>query len=202
MLGAIIGGAAALGSAFLSKKGQSDANEKNLQIAREQMAFQERMSGTSYQRAVKDMELAGINPMLAIGQGGASTPGGASAQMQSTLGPAVSSAIAARRMTAEVKAIAASTAKTQAETGLISTQANIAQRASGVADIAKPPIAIAGELSRGLFTRKNMQIMQYEIGSSARSISEGIARLRERLMSGLRRFGAPGIGPNTTPRRR
>lgn len=41
--------------------------------------FQEDMSNTSYQRAMRDMELAGLNPMLASKIGGAAVPGGATA---------------------------------------------------------------------------------------------------------------------------
>ena len=38
--------------------------------------WQEHMSSTAYQRAVEDMKKAGINPILAFANGGASTPGG------------------------------------------------------------------------------------------------------------------------------
>lgn len=66
---AIGAGAGLLGGWYQNQQGRS--------AAREQMAFQERMSNSAYQRAMADMRKAGLNPMLAYKQGGASSPSGA-----------------------------------------------------------------------------------------------------------------------------
>lgn len=64
-------------SPVLGFLGGERTNSANQAVAQQQMDFQERMSNTSYQRAVADMQQAGLSPMLAYSKGGASTPSGA-----------------------------------------------------------------------------------------------------------------------------
>ncbi|AXL15575.1 DNA pilot protein [Microviridae sp.] len=70
-----------IGAALIASAGQFVANRQNQKQASKQTAFQREMSDTSYQRAVKDMRAAGLNPILAGKMGGASTPAGAMANI-------------------------------------------------------------------------------------------------------------------------
>lgn len=59
--------------------GTEMTNEFNADQADQNRKFQERMSSTSWQRGMQDMRAAGLNPLLALEKGGASTPTGAQA---------------------------------------------------------------------------------------------------------------------------
>lgn len=93
--------------AVASLVGGALANKSGERSVEGQTAFQDEMSRTQYQRAVQDMSAAGLNPMLAYQQGGNASMSGASMQYGDVVSPAISSAMQANRMEADIDNIRA-----------------------------------------------------------------------------------------------
>lgn len=116
-------GAQAAGS-ILGYMGQKETNQMNQAMAREQMAFQERMSSSAHQREVLDLQKAGLNPILsATGGSGASAPSGASSTAVNPgtfigdgLSSMVNTGLSAANLEADLNTKNANVAKTLADT--------------------------------------------------------------------------------------
>lgn len=96
------GAASLVGSLWSARSGEIEASRNR--------DWQANMSSTAYQRQMADMRAAGLNPILAAGAGGASTPPGAMAPPPDpAMGErAVNTAVAYKRSQAEYDQIIAS----------------------------------------------------------------------------------------------
>lgn len=98
-----LGALGSIGAGIASASSSKKVMAMQMQLAREQMSFQERMSNTAHQREVKDLIAAGLNPVLSA-NGGASSPSGAMAVLGEAPGTTgINTALSYKHMNNETK---------------------------------------------------------------------------------------------------
>ena len=186
---ATVGAAGA--SAYASKQqadayeeGAEESNQMNLQIAREQMQFQERMRSTAHQTEVEDLRKAGLNPILSSGGSGAAVPAGSSAVMQNTqLGKAQAWADAVQKI--------ATVINTQALTDTEKTKQaqNLSQASLAEAETKLTTAKAMNELENTRFIRAQAAMKGQEAGIATSPLGRTKAILKY-LLEGIWPFGS------------
>lgn len=182
------GALGSVASAGLNYYGARQANVASADQAQRQMDFQRDMSSSSYQRGVVDMKAAGLNPMLAYSQGGASAPGGAMAPVQNELGAGANSALSALTTIQGLENASTSADLTRAETartlaGVALTEAQTGQsgataRAADAAaqhTLAQIPGAQADSTVKGRTTESRVAQAKAESQISQHGVPEAAA---------------------------
>lgn len=167
---------------------QQAAMSYNSAQAATNRAWQEKMSNTAYQRTVEDMRKAGINPILAYTQGGASTPSGAQGTIGSaSMGMASSSALGATALPG-IKQDGSWSSHSEAWSHAESAAESIQQ---AIMSSGTNPVRLKGDMERIAEAAANGAANLKKTMTSVLTSDEAKQKARESTEA-MRRFGAIG----------
>lgn len=170
MLGAALGAGI---SGLFGMFGASKQNKAQIQSAREQMEFQERMSNTAHQREVKDLEAAGLNPILSAKLGGASSPGGAQANIVNEMAPLQNAALSMADKAYNYKLQNATVNNMQLQNDLIKEQVKAAQISNARSGMFTPAFETAGGIVDKIVGGANRLINSPDIVQEVMDMASG-----------------------------
>lgn len=141
-------------------------------MANKQMEFQRQQSGTTFQRGRRDMEEAGLNPLLMMGKPGAPAAGGAQPNLKTSnvtpgISAGVSSAIMAERQRKDRQLADENIKLTKSATKLKSTEGLIAK--------ARLPAVNASSAFEAATAKMNQKFLRFDaISNRAKSWIPGM----------------------------
>lgn len=208
IIGGLISSAGAREQNQMQRELAENANVAAAERAYAAQQFSEHMSSTAYQRAMKDMEKAGLNPILAYQQGGASSPQGVAAPVQmaqlenemEALGEGVSSAAQKAKDAQTVDLIREQSKNTQSQTELNKAtealaKANEVKAGQDTVTSAKQADKLAEEAELARQQTKNAVVTQGILGHNVNSASAE-ATLKARQAQDAVNYGTSTLGTN------
>lgn len=173
---------AASNSAFNAEQAQLNRDFQANQVQQAE-DYQTQMSNTAFQRSVKDMEAAGINPMLAYMKGGASTPSispasGSTAQAQGY--------VAQNPVSAGVQAYQTTASAHQAEANVSLIDQNAAKIIEEIKNIPKEGSRLEA-LTAMLYEQKQLMFKQ---GLNETDVGNNLRQTLLNLRAQARKLGA------------